>query len=59
MITKIDKTKFLYLIFFIMGIIFLGVGIGLGIYYLNISKNSVNIVGTIISIKSENTIVGK
>ena len=57
MITKKDKTKFLYLIFFIMGIIFLGVGIGLGIYYLNISKNSVNIVGTIISIKSENTIV--
>ena len=58
MITKKDKTKFLYIVFFIMGVVFLGVGIGLAIYYFNISKDSVNIVGTIVSIKSENTMVG-
>ena len=56
MITNKDKMKFVDTILTLMGLVFLLVGIGLGIYYIFILQDGIELIGTIIATHGESKV---
>ena len=57
MITNKDKMKFVDTILTLMGLVFLLVGIGLGIYYIFILQDGIELIGTIIATHGESKVL--
>ena len=55
MISNKDKTKFVDTVLTLIGLIFFLVGLGIGLYYINILQDCIEVEGTILSIYGEKT----